>query len=291
MKKILILIISIILLTGCSLEENEKVNIKKYESQELELIDYKDDNITARIPDGYKVEYNNSNNNILIRIYDPNNDSLEMLYLYKIENVLLKEPIIRSFFLNFNNHKPSTLKSIDNINIIEEFNTHSILEEKSIDDRTLRITFDNKEAFVSSTLVNVNNRNNIYNTFAIITPYNEYINYRPILTESISSIKINNNNNIEPTNEIEKTIKENINNIIKNIYTSYNKSWEYHQKEYDTNIQKEYDKEEGYIRVYDSKTNNIYKAYSNFMRNYHGSRYKRVTDNQYSDAIYGYIYE
>ena len=289
MKKIILLIITILFLTGCSLEENEKVNIKKYESQELELVDYKDDYMTARIPDGYKVEHKEENNNILIRIYDPNNSNIEMLYLYKIENVLLKEPIIRSFFLDFNKHKPSYLNSIENVNIIEEFNTHSILEENSIDDRTLRITYDDKEAFVSSTLVKVNNKSNIYNIFAIITPINEYINYRPILTESISSIKIN--TKIETNNDIEKTIKDNINTIFKNIYSSYNKSWEYHQKEYDTNIQKEYDNKEGYIRVYDSKTNNIYKAYSNFMRNYHGSRYKRVTETQYSDAVYGYIYE
>ena len=109
------------------------------------------------------------------------------------------------------------------------------------------------------------------------------------LAGSLSSIKIN--PQIETTNEIEETIIKNINSIIKNIYASYNNSWTYHQKEYDTTTQKEYDNKNNYIRVYDSKTNNIYKAYDTFMKDYHGSRYKRITDIQYSDAVYGYIYK
>ena len=291
MKKILLLLITIAFLTGCKLEENEKVNIKKYESQLLELTDYSSTTLTARIPDGWKVEEKYDNNNILIRIYDPENESLQMFYLYKINKVSLKEPTIRSFVTYLDNYidESYNLPSFTNIEIIEEFNTHSILEEQSIDDRTIRAKFNDKEAFISSTYMNIGMSYNMYNIFGIITPLNEYINYRPILTESLSSIKIN--PQIETTNEIEETIIKNINNIIKNIYASYNNSWTYHQKEYDTTIQKEYDNKNNYIRVYDSKTNNIYKAYDTFMKDYHGSRYKRVTDIQYSDAVYGYIYK
>ena len=124
-------------------------------------------------------------------------------------------------------------------------------------------------------------------------PSDELINYQKILSESISSIKFNDSfiNKLSASNGVETEIKKNLNAIVKNLYSSYNTSWSYRQREYDYNTQREYDSNNNYIRVYDSKTGNIYKAYKDFMKKYHGSRYKRVSESMYADPVYGYIKE
>ena len=43
------------------------------------------------------------------------------------------------------------------------------------------------------------------------------------------------------------------------------------------------------IRVYDTETNEIYKAYNGFTDDYDGERYKSISDNMYTEPTYGYI--
>ena len=46
----------------------------------------------------------------------------------------------------------------------------------------------------------------------------------------------------------------------------------------------------GYERVYDTETNEVYKATNGFTDVYDGKRYKPVTDdNMYTEPISGYI--
>lgn len=53
--------------------------------------------------------------------------------------------------------------------------------------------------------------------------------------------------------------------------------------------QKQSDATLGYERVYDTKTNEIYKAYNGFNDEYDGERYKPVTDDMYLEKTSGYI--
>ena len=46
---------------------------------------------------------------------------------------------------------------------------------------------------------------------------------------------------------------------------------------------------ESYERVYDTETNEIYKAYNGFNDEYDGERYKPVTDDMYLQKTSGYI--
>ena len=53
--------------------------------------------------------------------------------------------------------------------------------------------------------------------------------------------------------------------------------------------QKQSDATLGYERVYDTETNEIYKAYNGFTDDYDGKRYKSITDDMYAEKTSGYI--
>ena len=66
-------------------------------------------------------------------------------------------------------------------------------------------------------------------------------------------------------------------------------SWEKRNKSYDIMSQKQSDATLGYERVYDTETNEVYKAYNGFTDDYNGERYKSITDDMYTDKVVGYI--
>ena len=66
-------------------------------------------------------------------------------------------------------------------------------------------------------------------------------------------------------------------------------AWENRSKTYDIMSQKQSDATLGYKRVYDTKTNEIYKAYNGFTDDYDGKRYQSITDDMYALKTSGYI--
>lgn len=65
--------------------------------------------------------------------------------------------------------------------------------------------------------------------------------------------------------------------------------WESRQGTYDRISQKQSDATLGYERVYDTEKDEIYRAPLDFLDNYSGNRYQKVTDDQYLLPIDGYI--
>jgi hypothetical protein len=66
-------------------------------------------------------------------------------------------------------------------------------------------------------------------------------------------------------------------------------SWKKRNNSYDITSQKQSDATLGYERVYDTETNEVYRAYNGFTDSYDGERYKPVTDDMYTATISGYI--
>ena len=65
--------------------------------------------------------------------------------------------------------------------------------------------------------------------------------------------------------------------------------WEMRNKSQDIISQKQSDATLGYERVYDTETNEIYRATNGFMDVCDGKRYQLVTDDMYTQAISSYI--
>ena len=66
-------------------------------------------------------------------------------------------------------------------------------------------------------------------------------------------------------------------------------SWNKRNKSFDIMSQKQSDAILGYERVYDTETNEIYKAYNGFTDEYDGKRYKPITDDMYLKKTSGLI--
>lgn len=82
---------------------------------------------------------------------------------------------------------------------------------------------------------------------------------------------------------------QSIRNICNQISDGIMDSWNKRSASFDIMSQKQSDATLGYERVYDTETNEVYKAYNGFTDDYDGERYKSISDNMYTKGISGYI--
>ncbi len=131
----------------------------------------------------------------------------------------------------------------------------------------------------------------VYDTVYVTAPENEFIEWESALTECVGSIQFTQKfeDGFYGQEEIlARSIKAN-SQIYNSISDTITQGWNERQSTYDIISQKQSDATLGYERVYDTETNEIYRAYNGFTDDYKGDRYKTVTDNMYNQPIYGYI--
>ncbi len=131
-----------------------------------------------------------------------------------------------------------------------------------------------------------------YNIMAITAAKDTFIEWESLLTECMKTLKYSDNFvNAANSASNEKVaqaqkISQNFNQTMDGIMSS----WESRNKSTDIISQKQSDATLGYERVYDTETNEIYRAANGFTDDYKGKRYKPVTDdNMYTTPISGYI--
>ena len=131
----------------------------------------------------------------------------------------------------------------------------------------------------------------VYYTAFITTPKEELVNYESNLLDCLKSLSFSEQfekgfyNELKQNQQTANFNRAQAQSISQNIMDSWNKR----QKSSDIQSQKRSDATLGYERVYDTETGDIYKAYNGFSDDYKGSRYKAISDNQYTDPIAGYI--
>ena len=132
---------------------------------------------------------------------------------------------------------------------------------------------------------------NVYDSIFITTPKDELINYQDILNNIVASLEFT-DTFINGFNSAQDAVMKNfqtIRSIGNQISDGIMDSWNKRNKSYDIMSQKQSDATLGYERVYDTKTNEIYKAYNGFTDDYNGKRYKSITDDMYLNKTSGYI--
>lgn len=132
---------------------------------------------------------------------------------------------------------------------------------------------------------------NVYDAIFITAPKDELIDWQDTLNTICSSLEftdtfINGFNNQQDA--VMKNFQQ-IRAIGNQISNGIMDSWNKRNKSFDIMSQKQSDATIGYERVYDTETNEIYKAYSGFTDDYDGERYKSITDDMYSQKTSGYI--
>ena len=237
---------------------------------------------------------------------------------YKVfsEAVVLNKPTVEEFYKKFNDIS-TYMKNIDPLysnmnfpvfkefNKLEEFDSKASMKSVSLDSKVLRATFKGEndklgEGLFMASVVNFGNQNTmgvdmsyymVYDIMAITSDNDEFINYKDILLESINSINFTDTyvkKTIDDNNQQTKQSLE-LNASIQKAFDSYMSSWENRNKTYDIISQKRSDATLGYERVYNTETNEIYKAYNGFTDDYDTEKYKAITDDMYTEKITGYI--
>lgn len=132
---------------------------------------------------------------------------------------------------------------------------------------------------------------NVYDSMFITAPKDEFINYEDVLKTVSSSLEFT-DTFISGFNAQQDAVMknfQNVRNICNQITDGIMDSWEKRNKSYDIMSQKQSDATLGYERVYNTETNEIYKAYNGFTDDYDGKKYKSINDDMYTKAISGYI--
>ena len=132
---------------------------------------------------------------------------------------------------------------------------------------------------------------NVYDTIFITTPKDEFIDWEDILNTICSSLNFT-DTFINGFNQQQDAVMKNfqqIRAIGNEISDGIMDSWNKRNTSFDIMSQKQSDATLGYERVYDTETNEIYKAYNGFNDEYDGERYKAVTDDMYLKKTSGYI--
>lgn len=232
------------------------------------------------------------------------------------EAIVLNKPTVLEFYKSFNKYSEFA-KSIEptysnfnfpvlnDINVIEEYPGNGQFKNIALDDKIIRISYNNEESksaegMFKAAVVNFGNTMQggtdigyymVYDIAFISSVKDEFTNYQSILADSFKTIEFNDEyvkKTIDDGNAQTKASLE-LNASIQRSFESYMSAWESRSKTYDIMSQKQSDQILGYERVYDTDTNEIYKAYNGFTDDYKGNKYKSVTDDMYLNKTNGYI--
>ena len=132
---------------------------------------------------------------------------------------------------------------------------------------------------------------NVYDTIFITTPKDELIDWQETLNTICSSLEFT-DSFINGFNKEQDAVMNNfqkIRAIGNEISDGIMDSWNKRNTSFDIMSQKQSDATLGYERVYDTETNEVYKAYNGFTDNYDGERYKSITDDMYLKKTSGTI--
>ena len=132
---------------------------------------------------------------------------------------------------------------------------------------------------------------NVYDAIFITAPKDELIDWQDTLNTICSSLEFT-DTFINGFNQQQDAVMKNfeqIRAIGNQISDGIMDSWNKRNKSFDIMSQKQSDATLGYERVYDTETNEIYKAYNGFTDDYDGQRYKAITEDMYSKKTSGYI--
>lgn len=132
---------------------------------------------------------------------------------------------------------------------------------------------------------------NVYDAIFITAPRDEFIDWQDTLNTICSSLEFT-DTFINGFNQQQDAVMKNfqqIRAIGNEISDGIMDSWNKRNTSFDIMSQKQSDATLGYERVYDTETNEVYKAYNGFTDDYDGKRYQSITDDMYALKTSGYI--
>lgn len=295
---VIVIIGGIILLTiggsngkGVFYNPDKNIKIAKSKANQIEFEDYSINEFSIKKPKGWKVDTIGDYIHYTIKVYDPNNPAYQ-------------------FFLNMKTEGYN--KSVDAKRWQQKYYPNNPFAKASLGGDMLRATFKDAngkegegiftayvydvgpyyvlENIISGKQIDIQYLN-VYDAIFITAPKDEFIDWQDTLNTICSSLKFT-DTFINGFNQQQDAVMKNfqqIRAIGNEISDGIMDSWNKRNTSFDIMSQKQSDATLGYERVYDTETNEIYKAYNGFTDDYDGERYKPITDDMYSKKTSGII--
>ena len=272
----------------------------------------------------YTIKVYNPNNplyqfffNMKTEGYNKSEDAKKWQQKYYPDNMFAKTSVIATkdtegFYKIFNDMGPLNNTSTFTFPVLTNFTVSESFGKGSLGGDMLRATFKDSsgkegegiftayvydpgpyyvnENIISGKKIDIQYLN-VYDAIFITTPKDEFIDWEDILNTICSSLTFTDtfiNGFYKEQDAVMKNFQE-IRAIGNEISDGIMGSWNKRNKSFDIMSQKQSDATLGYERVYDTETNEVYKAYNGFTDDYDGERYKPITDDMYSKKTSGYI--
>lgn len=210
-------------------------------------------------------------------------------------------PQIGAAMVATGDYADNQLPSIKNFSVTESFESQSSMSSVAIVPAILRGTFtqDGKEGegmmtadvvpFAKGTGMGYYS---MYNLTVLSAEKGTFQDWQPTLSKILSSLTYTQefqNFAMSQSNQGAAT-SQSLSQAASQMSDSILSSWENRNKSQDIMSQKQSDATLGYERIVDTETGNIYKIDNGFTDWYDGSRYKSITDDQYTDSVEAVIH-
>ena len=131
-----------------------------------------------------------------------------------------------------------------------------------------------------------------YNIVAITAEKDSFQDWEDMLSRSLGSIAYSQEFVSYAMSQSDQTVatSQQLSQSASEMSDSIMSSWENRNRSQDIMSQKQSDATLGYERIVDTETGNIYKIDNGFTDWYDGSRYKSITDDQYTDSVEAVIH-
>ena len=289
-----------------------KVKIVKNEVSQITLEDYNDSNgnFKMKIPKGWKVETLGDYIHFTIKVYNPENPTYQFFFNLKSEgynkseaakkwqqkfypnDMFAKAAVIATkdtegFYKIFNEMGPLNNTATFTFPILSDFTVIENLGKSSLGGDVLRASFKDATGKDAEGLFTAY----VYDAIFITAPKDEFIDWEDTLNKVSGSLEFTDAfmNGFNQAQDAVMKNFQNVRSICNEISSGIMDSWEKRSNSYDIMSQKQSDATLGYERVYDTETNEIYKAYNGFTDDYSGERYKSISDDMYTKKTDGYI--
>ena len=309
-------------------EKGIKITPTAAKSVETEKYETADFSIT--IPKGWKVTTGGANMSFSVTAYDPDEPRNIIFYRLKLEPLLHTQEGKEDWQKTYNRgntlvkdfadapvlENPTTeglfKVLLPDFTVTDRCPASSAYGTLALGDEILRATYTDSggpvEGLFTASIVDFgsiqgwdfeNNFKEIdigyymaYNMAMVTAAKDSFLDWSELLLKCINTLQFSDSfvaatikasdDQVKQSQQISQNFNETMDGIMS--------SWENRNKSYDIMSQKQSDATLGYERVYDTETNEIYKATNGFTDVYDGKRFEPVTDdNMYAEPISGYI--
>ena len=266
--------------TEASIEDNWTV-VPLASAQEL--VPYSCTEFSMNIPQGWTVRSSAMYTGMFhaIHAFDPENPVNQIFFMLKMEPLFSDENTRAMMTESFENTQGMSSVAISPSILRADFTQDGTAGEGMFTADVVPFAMGTGMGYYS-----------VYNLTVLSAEKGTFQDWQPTLNKALSSLNYTpefQSFAMSQSNQAAST-SQSLSQSANEMSDSIMSSWENRNRSQDIMSQKQSDATLGYERIVDTETGNIYKIDNGFTDWYDGSRYKSITDDQYTDSVEAVIH-